>query len=65
LDKVSAVKPIKLFTKVGCSYCHTPSYDLEKRTIYPYSDLLPHNLGEGKANPSRAKKGIYALKACY
>ncbi|CAB9541546.1 Probable thiol oxidoreductase with 2 cytochrome c heme-binding sites [Bathymodiolus brooksi thiotrophic gill symbiont] len=47
LDKVSAVKPIKLFTKVGCSYCHTPSYDLEKRTIYPYSDLLPHNLGEG------------------
>ncbi len=47
LDKVSAVKPIKLFSKAGCSGCHTPSYDLEKRTIYPYSDLLVHNLGEG------------------
>lgn len=47
LDQVSAIKPIKLFAKVGCSHCHTPSYDLEKRTIYPYSDLLVHNLGEG------------------
>lgn len=47
LDKVSAVKPIKLFAKVGCSSCHTPSYNLKKRTIYPYSDLLAHNLGEG------------------
>ncbi|SMN12786.1 Probable thiol oxidoreductase with 2 cytochrome c heme-binding sites [Bathymodiolus heckerae thiotrophic gill symbiont] len=47
LDKVSAVKPIKLFAKIGCSRCHTPSYVLEKRTIYPYSDLLVHNLGEG------------------
>jgi len=46
LDKVSAVPPIKLFTKIGCSQCHTPSYNLGNRVIYPYSDLLTHTVGE-------------------
>ena len=47
LDKVSAVKPIKLFSKAGCDTCHTPSYTLPKQSIYPYTDLLTHDLGEG------------------
>ncbi len=47
LDKVSAVKPIKLFSKTGCDTCHTPSYILPKQSIYPYTDLLTHDLGEG------------------
>ncbi len=47
LNQVSAVKPIKLFSTIGCNICHTPSYTLKKRKIYPYSDLLVHDLGEG------------------
>ncbi|WXT99724.1 MAG: hypothetical protein Ctma_0428 [Catillopecten margaritatus gill symbiont] len=51
LNGVSAVKPIKLFGSLGCSSCHTPSYKLEKRIIYPYSDLLLHNVGnQGEGN---------------
>lgn len=48
LNKVSAVKPISLFVKIGCSICHTPSYMLKNQAIYPYTDLLTHDLGEGK-----------------
>ncbi|SMM98680.1 Probable thiol oxidoreductase with 2 cytochrome c heme-binding sites [uncultured Candidatus Thioglobus sp.] len=48
LNKVSYTKPILLFYKAGCADCHTPSYALENQTIYPYTDLLTHNLGEGK-----------------
>ncbi len=47
LDKVSAIKPIKLFASTGCATCHTPSYALPKRSIYPYTDLLTYDLGEG------------------
>lgn len=47
-----------VFNDVGCSGCHTPSWQtgvgispaLSDQTIYPYTDLLLHDLGEGLAD---------------
>ena len=48
-----------LFHKIGCASCHTPKFvtgDLPKnahlsnQTIWPYTDLLLHNMGEGLAD---------------
>ena len=44
----------KVFMSAGCSACHTPSFvtgespdspHLSKQTIFPYSDLLLHDMG--------------------
>ncbi|MEM8768445.1 MAG: di-heme oxidoredictase family protein [Pseudomonadota bacterium] len=34
-----------LFEDVGCAGCHTPSHETEAGTIWPYTDLLLHDLG--------------------
>lgn len=43
-----------LFNQIGCAQCHTPSYttgkvagipQLSEQTIYPYTDLLVHDMG--------------------
>lgn len=48
-----------IFHAVGCASCHTPSLrtgpaaplpQLANQTIYPYSDLLLHDMGEGLAD---------------
>jgi len=48
-----------LFYQTGCQQCHTPSYvtqasdefpHLGKQTIWPYSDLLIHDMGDGLAD---------------
>lgn len=48
-----------LFADTGCAACHRPSYTtaediehaaLSKRTIFPHSDLLLHDLGDGLAD---------------
>jgi CxxC motif-containing protein (DUF1111 family) len=47
-----------LFTAVGCARCHTPRHrtatspdpHLEGQTIWPYTDLLLHDMGEGLAD---------------
>lgn len=48
-----------LFTNIGCAGCHTPSHqtsefhplaELRNQTIYPYSDLLLHDMGPGLAD---------------
>lgn len=47
-----------IFTSVGCAQCHTPSWQtsdqadaaLANQTIYPYTNLLLHDLGEGLAD---------------
>ena len=48
-----------LFVDVGCSSCHTPRHTtdsahpltpLHGQTIYPYTDLLIHDMGEGLAD---------------
>ena len=48
-----------LFQSVGCAGCHRPSMvtsqfhplaELRSQTIYPYTDLLLHDMGEGLAD---------------
>lgn len=47
-----------LFTQAGCHTCHTPSHvtgdspvdALEDQLIWPYTDLLLHDMGEGLAD---------------
>jgi CxxC motif-containing protein (DUF1111 family) len=50
-----------LFTEVGCSSCHTPALatgtahpqvELRDQLIYPYSDLLLHDMGPDLADES-------------
>ncbi len=47
------------FMSIGCANCHTPSFKtqkienaplLSKQTIWPYSDLLLHDMGPGLAD---------------
>lgn len=48
-----------LFNKLGCASCHTPSFTtgvlegqkhLSNQKIWPYTDLLLHDMGEGLAD---------------
>ena len=58
LDKPDVQAGEQLFLALGCSGCHTPSYTtgthaspaLNQQKIYPYTDLLLHDLGEGLAD---------------
>jgi CxxC motif-containing protein (DUF1111 family) len=43
----------RLFHEIGCATCHTPSHvtgeslpELSHQTIFPYTDLLLHDMGE-------------------
>ena len=48
----------KIFREIGCAACHVPSYTTGKATdphlsnqkIWPYTDLLLHDMGEGLAD---------------
>jgi CxxC motif-containing protein (DUF1111 family) len=49
----------QLFVRTGCAACHTPRHrtavrasfpELEDQVIFPYTDLLLHDLGEGLAD---------------
>lgn len=51
----------KLFDQAGCSSCHTPAHTtgthpsrseavLNNQTIFPYTDLLLHDMGDGLAD---------------
>lgn len=49
----------KLFNQTGCAACHTPRHttgqvagrpDLSDQTIWPYSDLLLHDMGDALAD---------------
>lgn len=49
----------RLFHQIGCAQCHVPSLqtgasagmpELGGQTIYPYTDLLLHDMGEGLAD---------------
>ena len=47
-----------LFTQIECAKCHVPSHktgasdipEMANQTIYPYTDLLLHDMGEGLAD---------------
>lgn len=48
----------RLFSEIGCVSCHVPSFTtgkhpikaLENQKIYPYTDLLLHDMGDGLAD---------------
>lgn len=49
----------RVFHEANCASCHTPKYvtgelrdfpELSNQTIYPYTDLLLHDMGEGLAD---------------
>ncbi len=35
-----------LFHQIGCASCHVPSYQIGNQTIFPYTDLLLHDMGD-------------------
>ncbi len=59
IDKSSVRVGEGLFTELGCVDCHRPKWKtspnysmswLANQTIYPYTDLLLHDMGEGLAD---------------
>ncbi|WP_351010841.1 di-heme oxidoredictase family protein [Shewanella sp. S1-58-MNA-CIBAN-0166] len=65
VDKTAVREGARLFEQLNCSSCHTPSFvtktsgdigglpmsdSLKGQTIYPFSDLLLHDMGEGLAD---------------
>ena len=38
------------FTRIGCGGCHVPSHDTDFGRIWPYTDLLLHDMGEALAD---------------
>ncbi|HIQ41075.1 MAG TPA: c-type cytochrome, partial [Sulfurivirga caldicuralii] len=58
-DKESVIAGRRLFYEIGCAACHYPSfktgYDedyphLSNQVIWPYTDLLLHDMGKGLAD---------------
>lgn len=59
-DDAQVLAGKKRFYDMGCQSCHTPRYQLPKtaddhleqhgQVIYPYTDLLLHDMGEGLAD---------------
>jgi len=59
IDNPEVQRGAKLFNDAGCAGCHTPGYttgsvadrpDLSQQTIWPYTDLLLHDMGEALAD---------------
>ena len=38
------------FAEIGCASCHNPAFDTGHGRIWPYTDLLLHDMGEGLAD---------------
>lgn len=38
------------FAEIGCASCHNPAFDTGHGLIWPYTDLLLHDMGEGLAD---------------
>lgn len=57
-DHPSVVNGEKIFKQIGCTSCHTPSFttgksklpQLNQQKIYPYTDMLLHDMGEELAD---------------
>jgi CxxC motif-containing protein (DUF1111 family) len=56
---ISVINGKKLFLQIKCGSCHNPKFVtgqhpeyafLSNQTIYPYTDLLLHDMGEGLAD---------------
>jgi len=59
MDSPEVQQGAKLFNELECAACHTPTYttarvaerdDLSEQVIWPYSDLLLHDMGAGLAD---------------
>lgn len=59
MNKPSVQRGAKLFNETGCAACHTPRFttgndsdrpDLSNQTIWPYTDLLLHDMGPALAD---------------
>lgn len=58
IDDPKVIKGEEIFNKIGCAACHTPQLktgkhelkELSNQIIYPYTDLLLHDMGEGLAD---------------
>ena len=58
IDDPQVARGARLFAKAGCNACHTQSHTtgehpigaVSHQTIYPYTDLLLHDMGEGLAD---------------
>lgn len=58
VDDTKVIKGETLFATLKCGSCHTPSFvtgnhdipELSNQQIYPYTDLLLHDMGEGLAD---------------
>ena len=58
VDDPTVLEGKGLFRAVGCDSCHTPSHitgesvleELENQLIWPYTDLLLHDMGDGLAD---------------
>ncbi|MGC8122022.1 di-heme oxidoredictase family protein [Marinobacter sp. VGCF2001] len=59
MDSDSVQKGARLFNETGCAGCHTPKHqtgevadrpDLSNQTIWPYTDLLLHDMGPALAD---------------
>src|SRR5262249_34923193 len=59
LDDPSVIRGEKLFRQLGCAACHVPEWqtgssaqvpELAGQVIYPYTDLLLHDLGDELAD---------------
>ena len=40
----------RIFKALGCASCHHPSYQVDGVAIFPYTDLLLHDMGKGLAD---------------
>lgn len=58
-DEVKVSKGQKLFNEIGCASCHNPSFTtsnhqdfpyLSNQIIYPYTDMLLHDMGDELAD---------------
>jgi CxxC motif-containing protein (DUF1111 family) len=57
-DDPEVIKGKQLFNQANCTSCHTPKHmtgpheitSLSNQTIFPYTDLLLHDMGEGLAD---------------
>ncbi|MCL7930082.1 di-heme oxidoredictase family protein [Halomonas llamarensis] len=59
MDSISVQQGAKLFNATGCASCHTPNHqtaeaadrpDLSNQLIWPYTDLLLHDMGPALAD---------------
>lgn len=58
VDKLEVIEGGKIFAKVSCTSCHTPSWrtgaapiaGLANQEIYPFTDLMVHDMGDGLAD---------------